>query len=395
VFLFNLKDKAYKVLEVPGMLHALIILPEYSRGVMSVHLNWDGNAPNVHEGLLWECVLQFCAAACLFIWHVSGSFIFGCLCTERTSSVVDVQWDKLSSVYLLVAYTSFCSLWDTSNTQIDPAIASNSNVNTSCVELMTFDKHNTHNMPVSGMSWLDWTAGNYITCNAKNATLRVWNASQSSYLSTINIRANMRTTTPQTSTQTAAASMGIHALVVVPSTQSCVCAMVDGSIVSYNLGKMQTEFVTAAGHTNTIYECAFCPTNADVFASASYDGTVKVWSISNLSLLKCFTSTCDRDLQTNTANSFSSTHTKPCVFYCVSWSVSGRKLAASTHSGKVIAWDYNSGMEILRYEAFNRVCGGGIRLFDSVWCRRSDSLCGHMICFVLHKLLNSWAVYTI
>jgi hypothetical protein len=79
VFLFNLKDKAYKVLEVPGMLYALIILPEYSRGVMSVHLNWDGNAPNVHEGLLWECVLQFCAFSLPFhmaSFRVTYSWVF-------------------------------------------------------------------------------------------------------------------------------------------------------------------------------------------------------------------------------------------------------------------------------------------------------------------------------
>ena len=32
---------------------------------------------------------------------------------ERASGVVDMQWDRLSSVYLLVAYQNMISLWDT------------------------------------------------------------------------------------------------------------------------------------------------------------------------------------------------------------------------------------------------------------------------------------------
>ena len=32
---------------------------------------------------------------------------------DRAVAVVDIQWDRLSSVYLLVAYQSFISLWDT------------------------------------------------------------------------------------------------------------------------------------------------------------------------------------------------------------------------------------------------------------------------------------------
>ena len=68
---------------------------------------------------------------------------------ERTTAVVDVQWDKLSSVYLLVAYSSFCSLWDSET----------------MAELVKFDK--TNNVPITGIQWLDWTAGNFITSNAK------------------------------------------------------------------------------------------------------------------------------------------------------------------------------------------------------------------------------------
>lgn len=43
---------------------------------------------------------------------------------DRAVAVVDIQWDRLSSVYLLVAYQSFISLWDTE----------------SLTEIHTFDK---------------------------------------------------------------------------------------------------------------------------------------------------------------------------------------------------------------------------------------------------------------
>lgn len=220
----------------------------------------------------------------VFIFHIKDKTFKILEVAERTSPVVDIQWDKLSSVYLLVAYGSFVSLWDSD----------------AASEIMIFDKQN--QIPISGLSWIDWTAGNYITANAKSGSVRVWNASQSSSLTTIKV-----------------AHTGIHTLTVVPgATQSIVCACIDGSIVSYSLAKMQLEFSTAAspGHTNTIYEVAFCPTNADIFASCSNDGTVKTWAISKMSMLRCYSCPGDND----------------CGFYCVAWSVTGRKLAASTGS---------------------------------------------------------------
>lgn len=234
---------------------------------------------------------------------------------ERTSPVVDVQWDKLSSVYLLVAYTSFVSLWDSD----------------SGAELLLFDKQ--HNIPLTGLSWLDWTAGNYITSNAKTGSIRVWNASQPSPLTTIKVIPS--------------GNMGIHAHVVVPQTQSIVCALNDGSVTVFSLSKMQNEFSTPGGHTHTIYEVAFCPTNVDVFASCSYDGTVKIWAISTMQQLKAFTSKGDNNTESpNGGNT---------IFYCVSWSVSGKKIAASTDSGRIVVWDVGTGVEMLRYQAFSKV----------------------------------------
>ena len=63
---------------------------------------------------------------------------------ERTLEVVDMQWDKLSSIYMLVAYENFISLWDTDT----------------AVEAHVFEKQGTG---VSSIAWMHWTAGKSVS----------------------------------------------------------------------------------------------------------------------------------------------------------------------------------------------------------------------------------------
>ena len=39
------------------------------------------------------------------------------------------------------------------------------------------------------------------------------------------------------------------------------------------------------GHIETIFDCRFCPDNADLLATASFDGTVKVWDVTNMEVV--------------------------------------------------------------------------------------------------------------
>jgi WD40 repeat protein len=57
-----------------------------------------------------------------------------------TQPVVDIQFDRLSVLYMLVAYTYFISLWDIE----------------SGTEIHVFDKQS---LPITSIAWLDWTAG--------------------------------------------------------------------------------------------------------------------------------------------------------------------------------------------------------------------------------------------
>eukprot|EP01032_Pedospumella_encystans_P020923 gene20923-23757_t len=85
---------------------------------------------------------------------------------DRTSPVVDLQWDRLSSSYLLVAYQFFLSLWDAESGS----------------EIHAFEKQT---IPITCVAWLDWTAGNFVSANGRNRNLKVWNASQKQPLDTL------------------------------------------------------------------------------------------------------------------------------------------------------------------------------------------------------------------
>lgn len=98
--------------------------------------------------------------------HIQGQLAFGCSngvvyvfdcekkkatplkVAQRTVSVVDIQWDRLSAVYMIVAYQSFISLWD--------AEVGN--------EVHVFEKQSTG---ISCLAWMDWTAGNFVSTNPK------------------------------------------------------------------------------------------------------------------------------------------------------------------------------------------------------------------------------------
>ncbi len=168
----------------------------------------------------------------------------------RTLPVVDLRWDRLSSIYLLVAYTSFISLWDVENQ----------------TEIHTFEKQN---LPISSIAWMDWTAGNFISTNAKTGVIKVWNASQQQPLEIIKV-----------------GKIGINSNCLAVLSHSGIFAGVDGSIEVYNFDKKISVYSSEAAHSDTIFDCKFMTNSPDLLITASYDKTIKIWSVSNTKLVK-------------------------------------------------------------------------------------------------------------
>jgi WD40 repeat protein len=215
---------------------------------------------------------------------------------ERSVAVTDVQWDRLSAVYLLVAYQTFISLWDTE----------------SLTEIHTFDKQGGN---ISAIAWMDWTAGNFVSSNSKNGYLRVWNASQRQPLESVRV-----------------AIGGLVTVYFGTGTKRAICACLDGSVVVFHMVKLQMEYCTAAGHTETIFDCSFSPASPDLLATASYDGTVKLWNVPGLSLTRTLLNSGEK-----------------CIVYACDWSPKGNMVVACDSLGSVIIWDMQSGNELTRY----------------------------------------------
>ncbi len=171
----------------------------------------------------------------------------------RILPVVDLRWDRLSSIYLLAAYTSFISLWDVENQ----------------TEIHAFEKQN---LPISSISWMDWTAGNFISTNTKTGVIKVWNASQQQPLDIIKV-----------------SKIGINSNCLAVSTHSGIFAGVDGSIEVFDFDKKINVYSSEAAHSDTIFDCKFMANCPDLLITASYDKTIKIWSISDAKLVRTIT----------------------------------------------------------------------------------------------------------
>ena len=215
--------------------------------------------------------------------------------SDRHHAVVDMQWDRLSSSYLLVAYEFFLSLWDAE----------------SGTEIHTFEKQAIN---ITTIAWLDWTAGNFITANSRNRNLKVWNASQKQPLDTIKFTG----------------ASGIRGMIFCAGTKRILCGNDDGSIAVLNIQNRLIEFESSAGHKETIFDCKVSPTSPNLFCTASYDSTVKVWNVGDLSLSTTL-------------------HGNGDVIYSCDWSPKGSMIAASSFSGLLTVWDVETGRELARY----------------------------------------------
>jgi len=82
---------------------------------------------------------------------------------ERTSPVVDLQWDRLSSIYLLVAYESFVSLWDTEAGSemhvFEKQVYTYFIIIIIIITIVIIVQYFTKGIPISCLAWMDWTSG--------------------------------------------------------------------------------------------------------------------------------------------------------------------------------------------------------------------------------------------
>ena len=145
--------------------------------------------------------------------------------------------------------------------------------------------------------------------------IKLWNASQKQPLESIRVH-----------------SAGINAIYFAAGGSSRMfCSCADGALVLYNMKNRQVEFKTQSGHTDTIFECEYQPKSPDALATCSYDGTVKIWNVPDLSLTQTLYGT-------------------DCIIYSCSWSPDSKKIAATTIAGELLIWDAETSRVMAKYK---------------------------------------------
>lgn len=170
----------------------------------------------------------------------------------------------------------------------------------------TFEVQDT---PVTSISWLNGQAGMFVTTDGESPKLRVWSV-------------NNRTPALIWNPVAGSALFGSTAFAI----GKLFLALRDGSVAVFNTKRQQIEMRTEAGHTDTIHRCRYAHHNRDLLASASTDGTIRVWNTMQLALQHTI------DLGR--------------VVVCsVDWSLSGKYLVAALGSGEVVCYHVNTQRE--------------------------------------------------
>ncbi|XP_072040937.1 WD repeat-containing protein 17-like [Amphiura filiformis] len=243
----------------------------------------------------------------LVVGHVDGSLSFFCpgqRCYKHTlkpdvgegsdeeDPVVALEWDPLSVDYLLVANQSYgvrmidSDSRNTITTFVLPSTAAS----------------------IRTLAWVPTAPGMFITGDSNSGVLRLWNVSKPTPIMSLKLKktgfhalAIFSTSQEHNNNSTNAA---LHALKEISSTSNAmsgpssstmidtsyalppghaVCCFLDGGVGLYDLGKRSWDFLRELGHVETIFDCKFKPDNPDQIATASFDGTVKVWDVNTLS----------------------------------------------------------------------------------------------------------------
>ncbi|XP_052276761.1 WD repeat-containing protein 17-like isoform X3 [Dreissena polymorpha] len=254
---------------------------------------------------------------------------------QQEDSVVSLAWDPLSVDYLLVAHNlSGVRLVDSSSLSI----------------IMRFQLPSVSTR-VKTLDWIHTAPGMFLTGDALSGNLRVWNVSMATPIEHIRIKKtgfhavsvicdkpstnqyiSNQSKDQKSSTSQAQIPAKVNASYFALPPARLVCTFLDGGVGLYDLGKRKWEFLRDQGHIETIFDCEFAPHDANILATASFDGTIKLWDVASF--------TC---LNTSPGNEG--------IIYTLSWAPSDLNcLVAGTSKLGLFIWDINKGKVITRYK---------------------------------------------
>jgi WD repeat-containing protein 17 len=170
----------------------------------------------------------------------------------------------------------------------DYALASYSD-GTMCVfEKGHTDPRNTFERQAAGIQsvlWINDKSGDFITISKTVGALKIWNVAQKTAKKMVKIASSG----VSDSHISAGAGRSIFPLSIIPIqdfSNLVLIASTNGSIALFNIEKKKIIFQTEPGHSETIFDLAFKPTDKNILASCSYDGTVKLWDAPSMKMIQ-------------------------------------------------------------------------------------------------------------
>ncbi|XP_032610433.1 WD repeat-containing protein 17 isoform X5 [Hylobates moloch] len=344
-------------------------------------LSWCWNAENVvafvsHRGPLFIWTISgpdsgvtvhkdahsFLSDICIFRWHThkKGKVVFGHIDgslsilhpgnknqkhvlrpeslegTDEEDPVMALEWDPLSTDYLLVVNLHY-------------GIRLVDSESLSCIT--------TFNLPsaaasVQCLAWVPSAPGMFITGDSQVGVLRIWNVSRTTPIDNVKLkktgfhclhvlnsppRKKFSVQSPTKNHYTSSTSEAVPPPALTQN-RACslppghaVCCFLDGGVGLYDMGAKKWDFLRDLGHVETIFDCKFKPDDPNLLATASFDGTIKVWDINTLTAV--YTSPGNEG-----------------VIYSLSWAPGGLNcIAGGTSRNGAFIWNVQKGKIIQRF----------------------------------------------
>lgn len=105
-----------------------------------------------------------------------------------------------------------------------------------------------------------------------------------------------------------------------PNMRKLVISFRDGCVGLYDLKQDNMDFITPGSHTETIFDCCFHPSDPNIFATSSYDHSLKVWNIETMECLDTLSG-------------------EKAVMYSFDWHPEKSVIASGYSNGVVALWD--------------------------------------------------------
>ncbi|RVE76746.1 hypothetical protein OJAV_G00012020 [Oryzias javanicus] len=306
---------------------------------------------------------SFLSDICLFRWHPTkkGKLVFGHTDgslsvfqpgsksqkhvlrpeslegTDEEDPVSALEWDPLSSDYLLVS-------------NLHNGIRLVDSEALTCITSFCFPSSAAS---VQCLAWVPSAPGMFITGDSQVGVLRVWNVSRSTPLDSFKLKKTgfhalhvlhsplskkaQSSSSPSKNQHTSSTSEAVP-----PPTLSqnrsfslppghAVCCFMDGGVGLYDMGAKKWDFLRDLGHVETIFDCKFKPDDPNLLATASFDGTIKIWD-------------------TNTLTAVNTSPGNEGVVYSLSWAPGDLNcIAGATSRNGAFIWDVRKGKIITRF----------------------------------------------